>query len=381
MGKNKNKNRGGGNAAAKTKNTETAKAVAGLLLVVLLAVAYVITSLALGYASHAGAPVWNPLHWGKVNTADNGNSNTTRTIAVSSDGSEIKDGGAYALGCNAVSGITYLSEIRNNQTYVPDGEIYVTAELSNEYINGAFDWSVEFVNPSAEWAVGKVATYYVSAEPVAGDSSRAKLRYFAPFGEQIILTATLRGTDSSDSCTIDCLKPVTSYQVDHCYIDFDDPSSFGINKIVFGIGTITGNFEFVSGRYALDQNFISDMQSYLKFDLAINVAGFSAADVTWCSSDGKADCGILEYSMFIENFDNYDEAHKQAIYYAWYTAFKPYRNSANANALIDCVFNYAYNGVTIAVIYGNDEPLCQITGDVYGYEVAPNTTLNKNYVF
>lgn len=376
MSKNKNKNRGGGNAAAKTKNTETAKAVAGLLLVVLLAVAYVITSLALGYASHAGAPVWNPLHWGKVNTADNGNSNTTRTIAVSSDGSAIQNGGAYSMGRNAVSGITYLTETQNNQTYVPDGEIYVTAELSNEYINGAFDWTVDFADPAAEWAVGKVAAYYVSAEPVAGDSSRAKLRYLEPFGEQIILTATLRGTDSSDSCTIDCLKKMTTTGALGYYGDWGDDANFYVeeSRVNYSLGTVSGEFEFQNATITFDEDFIDKVNSYLKFNISVTSHSFYASDV-FNGSDGDVYCDI-QMSMFIEGFNNYDTAHKEAIYYAWYTAA---RNS-QPFARIDISFGYTFNGVGVGTIVESDIPSRDLYCDE-GSGVAPNTTLNKNYVF
>ena len=386
MSKNKNKNRGGYSTPAnKTPGAGGAKVIAFILLVAI--VAYFVTALAFGIK--AGAPVWKPWEWGKAgktqtqpggDDADNNNP----VIAVGSDGEAIRAGSAYSLRRSADNGITYLSETRDNQTYVPDGEIIVSAELSNEYVNGAFDWSVDFVNPAAEWAVSKVAAYYVSVTPIAGDSSRATLRYLAPFGEQLRLTATLRGSDSSDSCTIDCVKPVTSYKIEYGNNDFDDWSEFSNYSIVYGTGTITGTFEFVSGRIEIKDSFIDDFKSYLKFDVNIKVANYTSIDVTDTTAYSDTyiiKCGDIMYSMFIKDFDNYDTAHKEAIYYAWYTAYKPYWGTANVNALLDCDFNYVYNGVKISGHYCSDEPTVRLIGSNYGADVAPNTTLNKNYVF
>lgn len=379
MSKNKNS---GGNATAKTKTQTNKKAIAFIVGVLLLAVAYVITSLSLGLGT--GAPAWNPKDWGKAgSTADGGDPTpTARTLAISSDGSEIKNGCKYSMGRSAVNGITYLSETNNNQTYVPDGEIYVTAELANEYINGAFDYSVKFANENAEWAVGKVADYYVSVEAVAGNSSMAKLRYLAPFSEQIILTATLRGTDSSDSCTIDCVKVVTSFQLYYGSNDFDDGNSFDID-VGLGTGTVDGDFNFSSGSIKLKDDFISAFKSYLKFDVTVKIANFTAADVTDIGTY-YAVCGDIRYSMFIEGFDNYDEAHKEAIYYAWYTAYESmnYNPNANGNLFVSADFNYCYNGVKVKLYADSDVFAgCNINGSCYGYGIAPNVQLNKNYVF
>lgn len=377
MGKNKNKNRGGYTAAEKN----TGAMVFTIALFVVIA-AYFITALALGIK--AGAPVWNPLKWGKAGATQTqpGGDETDNNpvIAVGSDGEALRTGSAYSLRRSADNGITYLTETQNNQTYVPQGEIIVTAELSNEYIHGAFDWSVDFVNPAAEWAVGKVAAYYVSVEPVAGDSASATLRYLAPFGEQIILTATLRGSDSSDSCTIDCVKPVMSFMMRVYDSDFDDSNAFGIQSIIFGLGTVTGDLEFACGRVAVEEDFAVSVQSYLKFDVTFKSSSFHAADVTWTSDDSQqVACGDLAYSMLIEGFDDYDDAHKEAIYYAWFTAFdKDY--DGNNNALIDTEFLYLYNGATVSGLYDSD-CIGFIHGSNYGYDITPNTQLNQNYVF
>ncbi len=389
MGKNKNR---GGSSAAKT---ETAKAIGVALFVIVIAVAYVITSLALGI--RAGAPVWNPLKWGKAGATqtqpggDGGDDNPV--IAVDSDGSAIKNGCTYSMGRNAISGITYLTETQNNQTYVPEGEIYVTAELSNEYINGAFDWSVKFANENAEWAVGKVADYYVAADAVPGDSSRAKLRFLAPFAEQIILTATLRGTDSSDSCTIDCVKPVTLSSWEY-YGDTGDGVMEVSATVNYGVGTVTGDFVSCSATIDFTDQFTYDFKDYLKFDVGIRTISLNNPDSV--TTDSYSNGGTLAFavyaifenelthSMFIENFDNYDKAHKEAIYYAWYNAAKDTRS----NFYLTATFSYGYSDVVISYEKCDYQLLnYRITGEYYdggnGYapDLAPNVQLNKNYVF
>lgn len=378
----KRKNSGGGSAAAQKKQVHPLlKAIA--FIIVLAVVAYLTASISIGLVK-SGKPEWNPVNWkvttpGGTDTGDDGNDNPV--IAVGSDGEAIRAGSAYSLRRSADNGITYLTEAQNNQTYVPDGEIIVTAELSNEYINGAFDWSVDFVDPAAEWAVGKVADYYVSVEPVAGDSTSATLRYLAPFGEQIRLTATLRGSDSSDSCTIDCVKQVTSFSVKSYDTDFGDTNTFGIS-IVFGLGTVTGNFKFNHGYVAVEEAFRTYVQSYLKFDVAFKTMSFYADDVTWTdsyNSGALCECGDVAYSMFIEGFDEYDDAHKEAIYYAWFTAFdKDY--DGGSNVVFDINYIYLYNGATISGFIDSD-CIGYLSGSNYGYDIAPNTQLNKNYVF
>ncbi len=314
----------------------------------------------------------------KIIGTDSASDTAVSTIAVSSDGSAIKDGGAYSMGRSAVNGITYLSETRNNQTYVPDGEIYVTAELSNEYINGVFDWGVNFADETADWAVGKVADYYVSAEAVAGDSSTAKLRFLAPFAEQIILTATLRGTDSSDSCTIDCLKEITSTGALAYYGDWGDDANFYVKEsgVNYSLGTVSGEFVFQNAAITFDEDFINTVKSYLKFNISVVSHSFYATDVL-SGSNGDVNCDI-QMSMFIEGFNDYDTVHKEAIYYAWYTAACNYGTSPFAR--IDISFSYTFNGVGVGGIVESDIPSRDLYCDE-GSAVAPNTTLNKNYVF
>ncbi len=102
MAKKRNNRNRGGNAAKTNKRPSVVGIIAALAI--LLAVVYVITSLAVGI--RAGAPVWNPLNWGKAGAAqeqpDGDNSDDK--------GDELTPGGYAAIDGNGRlmrSGIIY----------------------------------------------------------------------------------------------------------------------------------------------------------------------------------------------------------------------------------------------------------------------------------
>ena len=189
----------------------------------------------------------NPTKWASLKPVEL----LPRTVAITNEGQALTNGCTYDM---PATGFAFLSEARNNYTeYVADGEITLTAEIDNEYINGKFDWSADFANASSAWAQGKVTSYYVGLEPIDG-GRQVKVTYLAPFAEQIVLTATLQGTESSASCTIDCLKTVTLENPDSCGTDIADYIAFQ-SYYNYGVGTVEGDFELAYFRLELKQNF------------------------------------------------------------------------------------------------------------------------------
>ena len=55
------------------------------------------------------------------------------------------------------------------------------------------DWSVAFKNPSSTWASGKTVTDYVTVSPTADGALTANVSCLQAFGEQVIVTAAIRG--------------------------------------------------------------------------------------------------------------------------------------------------------------------------------------------
>lgn len=90
-----------------------------------------------------------------------------------------------------------------------------TIEPSNAS-NRAVDWSVEFVDPSSEWATGKTVTDYVTVTPTSDGALTATVSNLGEFGEQIKVTVTSRDNSAAyASCTVDYAKRIKSaYLVD-----------------------------------------------------------------------------------------------------------------------------------------------------------------------
>ena len=82
--------------------------------------------------------------------------------------------------------------------------------------NKAVDWSVEFVDPSSEWATGKTVTDYVTVTPTSDGALTATVSNLGEFGEQIKVTVTSRDNSAAyASCTVDYAKRIKSaYLVD-----------------------------------------------------------------------------------------------------------------------------------------------------------------------
>lgn len=360
----KTKNRG--RSAAKSKGSVVIKVVAVLL--VLVAIAYVITSLVLGGQ-------WNPLKWGKKD--DVVEQNETGIIAVTSDGKKLIAENSYAM----PRAMTFVNK---STAYSSAKEFNVTATLSNQYINGLFDWQVDFVNPASAWATGKSAEYYVQAVPTADGSATATVKYLEAFNEQIKVTATLRGTDKSDSCSVDCLKNVEMYSAWSDVVDFDDNIEGGC-ELSCTTGTVFADFRVRRAVFEMDVNFAEAVQSYLKFNIEIHGFGFeSILGERYLAVDEQSnnrlqlsffDVYLLSYEDFIENFEAYDEEHKEAIYYAWYHA-------ANDVGFGNFEFDIeAYvNGVATG-IFTNLDVATEVSGELYGKDIQPSVTLNTNVVF
>ncbi len=320
----------------------------------------------------------NPANW-SIFKGDNKPDNAV--IAVSSDGAELTDGSECATG----GGITYFSaRTLDNQVYIPAGEITLTATLSNEYINGAFDWAATWADPAATWAQDKNPLDYVSVTPTEDGSASATLHFLAVFSEQILITSTLRGTTSADTSTVDCVRQATISRPTVCFSDFDDPADYEAD-VELSDGTVTGDFTFNAVTTRVTDDFLNAFKNFLTFNVTTKTFVSANLPATCLSATYLSTTSeyYLQYADLIQDFDSYDQAHKEAIYYAWYQAYKLHTN----NVLIDCKITYSYKGVSLTTFAESDYggasayALFCIQGSNFGSEIAPNVTLNKNVVF
>lgn len=317
----------------------------------------------------------NPVEWFK-DKDENGQANNEKIIAYTSDGKPMRSGGSYVM----PRGVTFMSQQKSTE-YAPTGEFNVTATLSNDYVNGAFDWTVTYTDTAVETTAPE---YYLQVESIS--ATEAKVKYIAPFDNQIVLTATLRGTNKTDNCTIDCIKSVelANTAPTPCFSDFEDGYELE-QAVIFNKGTLAGDFFNGEIMVTLESDFIEAVKKYLKFDLDI-IATHVEKDMTGMLERPEnpyiivSSNKLIDYSMFIENFNDYDTAHKEAIYYAWYQACTNYGRSNNAQ--ISFKISYGYGGNIITLLDSNEE-LCEISGGNHGSSITPegNVNINTNVIF
>lgn len=94
--------------------------------------------------------------------------------------------------------------------------------------NKAVDWSVEFVNPSSEWANGKTVIDYVTVTPISDGALTANVACLKQFGEQIKITVTARSNPAAyANCIADYRQKVESWSAMVMGADFH---SFQLQK-------------------------------------------------------------------------------------------------------------------------------------------------------
>ncbi len=254
--------------------------------------------------------------------------------------------------------------------------VTVTCSHNFEFNNIKVDWSIEY--PS-----GASASDVVTVTPESDGSTRATVQCSAHFDTQITLKATLRGnTEKTATCTIDYIKRIDKLNnIYICGSDFDEDSGIGCTP-TFSIGTISGNLTVSTVTYRLLDLFEDEVKSYLKFDIAFS--NYIAHDLI-LNNSFESTGENFNYSMFIKNFDNYDEAHKNAIYYAWNAAFKNgnYTKNKRSNIILDVEIELLYNGNSIQTFaetdyIGTDNLANQLCGEYYADGIAPDLTLNTN---
>lgn len=291
-------------------------------------------------------------------------------------GNELNATTTYAMPAAMAFYSNYSDDVAQDSR-LSSPSVTVTCSHNFEFNNVLVDWSVEY--PS-----GASAADVVTVTPTSDGSLTANVSCTAPagFDTQLTLKATLRGNEEKTAtCTIDYIKRISSFI--NIFInasDFKDDTGIGCNPI-FGIGTVKGNLRVKSITWHLKSEFEEKVQSYLKFPITLTSHYESNKDL---NEENYYDGDTLTYAMLIQNFDDYDQAHKNAIYYAWCTAYNDYyrQDKQYSNIALDIEFELLYNGNVIQN-YGETDYLGgtsrnYISGDYCGEDLAPDLTLNTN---
>lgn len=98
----------------------------------------------------------------------------------------------------------------------------LTATVSPENaVNAILDWNLSWKNASSTWANGKTVTDYVTVTPTSDGALTADVECKQAFGEQIIITANVRGyVNIKATCTVDYREKVTGSSF---YLECEDP--------------------------------------------------------------------------------------------------------------------------------------------------------------
>ncbi len=361
---------------ARYKAKANKKLIIALVCVVLAAVLTVIAAI-----GSKGFTIKNPKNyfnnWGKPTTETE-----TRVPwggVVDGDGKTMNAAVTYSMP-NIMAFYSTTSDNVTQNSNFSSPSVTVTCSHNFEFNNIKVDWSIEY--PS-----GASASDVVTVTPESDGSTRATVQCVIPFDMQLTLKATLRGnTEKTATCTIDYVKRILSFP--KIYITGNDFTDYSGLEVMpeFSAGTITGDLNVKRVSYSLDTQFKNDVAYYLTFPITFTSFDTGNKSLTlsgeYYAYDGSEEWA---YNMFIKDFDNFDEAHKKAIYYAWNTAYKCGNYSKECGTVIVNIdIDVIYNGVVLQTEGEIDytSPVCKnsLNGYTFGYNIAPDLTLNTNVV-
>ena len=318
----------GGTATKTANNSKIVKAVA--LILAILAVAYFITSVALGF-------VWNPLKWTKSGTRKPmpDMSNTSNgNISLASYALSAEDYEAYGISKEA------------KEAYVVNAA-FTPAETTYQEVDFAAYFDTTSKPEYSTWANGEVVTDYATITPTADGSCTATVEVKKAFSAPIIVKATSRH-DSNVYATIrlnyvceDCIFHLGNNSKIN---DIDGDISFSIE---WKNGTVVPDVEdsVVVAGFNFGDSFKNNMQQYgytvdsiyyltLEFDDNWNASAEIVSIETMLRSLGGEEAKL--------NYNAYWNAVSKAIL----NGNTPENNRGSEIGIYDIRYSRVYNGVT-----------------------------------
>ena len=129
-------------------------------------------------------------------------------IVSDNDGNKLNDGDFHPMPAGMLFAPSAMANTQDEEMTVN----IVATITPSDAANKAVDWSVAFVNASSNWASGKTATDYITAEPTTDGALTAAITCKEAFGEQIKITVTSRDNpDASASCMVDYKQQFEGY--------------------------------------------------------------------------------------------------------------------------------------------------------------------------
>lgn len=370
-------------------------------IAVALAVAIVGATVAAGVGSaKGGKPFQNPHietwfdNWGKPSATTPTDTNATWGGVIDNVGNELNATTTYEMPA-AMAFYATRDVAQSSQLAAPS--VTVTCSHNFEFNNVPIKWTIEY--PS-----GASATDVVTVTR-ASDDMTVTLSCCAPFDKKLTLKAAVANNpEKNATCTIDYVKRLDKFTSYLSNNDFGDENTI-MADFFFGTGTTEGTVKVDTVWLNVRNIFQNAVKSKLKFDIEFKECQLDGLTTNYLSnnlieaytqsiSQGITTIDTWCYSDFIKDFDSFDEAHKKAIYYAWYDAYYRDYDSGeylpsgssfdyyidNGNLEISCNVILEYNGKTVQTkvfdTFSCDS--CLLTGSSQGVNLSPNLTLNGN---
>lgn len=180
----------------------------------------------------------------------------------------------------AANGISTMAETAYmlTATITPDNATYKAA-----------DWSVAFVNPESEWAMGKTVTDYVTVTSTADGALTANVECKQAFGEQIKVTVTSReNSNATANCMVDYIKRVTSFTADFSATELDFDTTYNVTfSPVYSEGTLQGTItSYTNADIQLTEGFKDAIEAKMKDGYVETLTYYDPANFTY---DSEAD--------------------------------------------------------------------------------------------
>lgn len=227
----------------------------------------------------------------------------------------------------------------------------LTATITPSYATEkTVDWAVAFADPSSDWATGKTVTDYVTITPTSDGALTAMIECLQAFGEQIIVTCSLRNNaEFSATCTVDYAKRIVSAG----FSELEESSIFALYRDGFGLGDAT---------IALAKAFGTTMGVLLP--PIISYSDYTVDDTfeLTVTIDGNSDFEAYLTSGGVEGIEHYSSSNN-LIPYLLEGLFTDYREYSSFYNIEDDDLALAYE---LATEYLADNPLFEVTVTYHG---------------
>jgi hypothetical protein len=192
----------------------------GLIGGIAIALVLILAVGALGFIS-SGFRNWDISTWFKKPDKTPG---IGAVIGVDGNSNDLVSGKIYPM--PKTMAFTRSEQEFNAMGITTQSAVTLQATIQPEFAtNKTANWSVAWVNPVADWAVGKTVASYLTVTPTSDGALTATVNCLQSFGEKIKITVTSRSNEvATAECTVDYARRISSTQLNVSYANPERPT-------------------------------------------------------------------------------------------------------------------------------------------------------------